>query len=385
MNGCTAANAKIVFLFLGFSNCDVEICGGHVDAWDLDRRSRDPKLPQLQREACATQCPNLNNPDPVMFPQAWNRAFRGMAWDGYEQPSFLEQIYPLPPNPQLVGPSIVVFNGALGGQDLKRWDPTSLGYFYDEAHDCPYNLYTNYDPECNFTRVSLALAANGFNDKQVQAVFIKSADGFPMCSLGYNDACTGTETTYDYLVAEQHLGNIVRYLKCCKFNPQGGVPQPRYPNLKQVFVTSRIYGGYANGPHKGNAMTCLNPEPFAYELGFGVQRLITAQIRQTAGITVPSDTYAGTLDYTVAPWVNWGPYLWANGNIPRGDQLVWCNAQGDLQCGQEHDVLWDPTDDPLDREFGDYTHPTGDAVGKVAGKLVNFIQTSAWITPWIGR
>jgi hypothetical protein len=50
-------------------------------------------------------------------------------------------------------------------------------------------------------------------------------------------------------------------------------PLPRYPNLQQVFVTSRIYGGYANGTAHG----CLNPEPFAYEEGFAVQRLIADQ------------------------------------------------------------------------------------------------------------
>jgi hypothetical protein len=63
---------------------------------------------------------------------------------------------------------------------------------------------------------------------------------------------------------EECLGDIARYLKCCDLV----TGYPRYPNLQQVFITSRIYGGYANGQQYGN--TCENPEPFAYEGGFAV-------------------------------------------------------------------------------------------------------------------
>jgi len=120
-----------------------------------------------------------------------------------------------------------------------------------------------------------------------------------------------------------------------------------------------------------------------------VQRLITAQIRQAAGITTPSDSNAGQLDYTVAPWVDWGPYLWASGETKRSDLLNWCSGQNDLNCLQEQDVLYDPTDDST--EFGDYTHPTGEGVGKVAKQLRIFIGQdpdhvkpgSPWVTPWI--
>lgn len=119
---------------------------------------------------------------------------------------------------------------------------------------------------------------------------------------------------------------------------------------------------------------------------FGVQRIITAQIRQVGGITNPSDSYSGEVDYTTAPWFDWGPYLWAYRTTPRNyDQLVWCNGQFLTQCnnGNERDVLYGDLLNPT-TYWGDYTHPTGLGVQKVAGQLVNFIKTSPWITPWIG-
>jgi hypothetical protein len=234
------------------------------------------------------------------------------------------------------------------------------------------------------------LATNGYTEAQVQSVFIKSGEEFPTCELSRTYCNAGDME--DAYWAETYLGDIVQYLKCCKATPPGtNIPAaPRYPNLKQVFVTSRIYGGYANGA-SGGANTCLNPEPFAYELGFGVQRLVTAQIRQTAAITTPVDTYAGQLDYTVAPWVDWGPYLWASGTIPRNyDQLVWCDGQGNNTCpSSQKDVLYD---DPMHAQyFGDYTHPTGQGVAKVANQLLIFIGKdpqgiklgSPWVMPWI--
>lgn len=166
-NGCDDhSSPKIVFLFIGFSNCDVEICGGHADAWDATRTQL--MEPPLAGQACATQCPNLGNPN---FPYAWNKAFYlnsagQLQWDGYDQMSLLRQVYP-PSGPSLVGPSVVVFDGALGGQTLEKWDPTSIGYYANPINICTYNQFTNYDPECNYTRVQSALSLNGYTEAQV--------------------------------------------------------------------------------------------------------------------------------------------------------------------------------------------------------------------------
>ena len=94
----------------------------------------------------------------------------------------------------------------------------------------------------------------------------------------------------DAYESQIYIGNILRYLKCCKLDPYG-MPGtfPRYPNLKQVFITSRTYGGYANGTEHG----CLMPEPFAYEEGFAVQRSIVAQIDRTTtgrGCQIPGES-----------------------------------------------------------------------------------------------
>jgi hypothetical protein len=74
----------------------------------------------------------------------------------------------------------------------------------------------------------------------------------------------------------------------------------RYPNLKVAYLSSRIYGGYASVP--------LNPEPHAYEGGFAVKWTIARQIAGDAELNF--DAAKGAVR---APWIAWGPYLWADG------------------------------------------------------------------------
>jgi hypothetical protein len=54
----------------------------------------------------------------------------------------------------------------------------------------------------------------------------------------------------------------------------------RFSNLKILYITSRIYAGYAD--------TALNPEPHAFETGFAVKWLIADQIAGQAGIELRS-------------------------------------------------------------------------------------------------
>jgi hypothetical protein len=258
------SDPSIVFLFIGFSNWDIEIGGGMYDIWDS---LNNPQAGQ----PCATFCPNLNNPGGGA---PWNQPP-----DGVAENSLLRQVYPKP-GVQNVGQHVVLFNGALGGQLLPMWDPA--GFYSGHANLCPFTGNT-YDPECNYDRIAEALSDNGFAPNQVQAVFLKSANQYPQYCLNNNLGCqTPQGDIADAYAAETSMGDIMRFLKMGY--PGNNYPAP-YPNLKQVFITSRTYGGY--GPMATGTHGCLNPEPFAYELGFSVQRLVVAQINQTAKPTQP--------------------------------------------------------------------------------------------------
>lgn len=125
------------------------------------------------------------------------------------------------------------------------------------------------------------------------------------------------------------------------------IMQERYPNLKLVYLSSRIYAGYAS--------TRLNPEPHAYETAFAVKWVIEDQIEGDAELN--TDPTRGKVK---AAWLAWGPYLWADGLKPRSDGLVW-------KC----------------EEFAsDGTHPGPAARKKVATMLLKFFQGDPTTTPW---
>ena len=379
-NGCADGTVKpaIVFLYIGMSNLTLEMGGGSKDDWPMDMKPQD-----LYGQPCSSECPNFNNPKtPTM---SWNQ----VTGDPMTQYSVLYQVYS--PSTYLVGPSVVVWNGAMEGETLPQWDPTSNGYYYGNTK-CPTGTD---DPVCEYDRVEQSLKnatgngnTGGYTEAQVQAIFIKAADKFPQCDLNHR-YCNAPITLPDAYQMEIYLGDIVRYLKCCEVN---GINQgrPRYPNLQQVFVTSRIYGGYANGQLYE---PCENPEPFAYEGGFAVQRLIVDQINQVALYPGPVQyDYAGEVDYSVAPWIDWGPYLWASGGNPRNfDGLYWCGGVPQGRCtANNFDVRQGDTTTPLLQiEYpGDYTHPNAFGIQKVGNLLVNFmneITGSPWVTPWINK
>jgi hypothetical protein len=210
--------------------------------------------------------------------------------------------------------SLVIVNGAQGGQSATTWD-SSTDANYDRVRD---------------TR----LTPLGLSEQQVQVAWVKVANPGPTVSLPSGSA--------DAYTLETQMGNIVRALKT------------RYPNIQLVFLSSRIYAGYAT-------TSTLNPEPYAYESGFAVKWLVQAQIGQMRNGGTVVDARAGDLDDdTVAPWLAWGPYLWADGTTARSDGLVW--LQSDLQA--------------------DGTHPAQSGQEKVGTMLLNFFIGSPYTTSW---
>jgi len=199
------------------------------------------------------------------------------------------------------------------------------------------------------------LASAGVAEKQVQIAWIEEYDADPgdagfqtLCDPAVA-GCSNDVTHTEALRFEQQLGNMMRAAKT------------RWPNLKQAFHSSRIYGGYSTTNHSS--------EPYPYEHGFSVKWLIEAQVLQMRNGTI--DPRAGDLNDNngTAPWAAWGPYLWANGDTPRSDGLVWCNGQIGPPCNGEVDFQ------------ADGTHPNTQGQQKVANLLMNFFLGSAY-TPW---
>ena len=175
--------------------------------------------------------------------------------------------------------------------------------------------------------VMARLAAAGATPAQVRVAWVKEAVARP--TLAFPD---------DALQLESYLRAIVMNL------------QDKFPNIRMAYLSSRIYAGYATG------VSNLNPEPFAYQSGFSLKWLVA---RQIAG-TDPGLNYDPQRGAVESPWLAWGPYMWADGLVPRSDALTW-------QCSDLNT---------------DGTHPSAQGQAKVADMLLDFFTTDATATPW---
>ena len=206
-------------------------------------------------------------------------------------------------------PQLTIVDGAIGGQPASAWvDPASA----------------------NWTTVMQRLASAGVTAQQVEVIWMKQADAQPN----------------QYGAFPLHAQHLQGELETISRNLKA-----KFPNARIEYVSSRTMS-YDNTP------TDLNPEPFAYQSGFSTKWMIENQIKGSGNLNY--DPARGSV---VAPWLSWGPYLWANGTTPRSDGFTW--LQSDLQS--------------------DLTHPSATGVRKVADQLLAFFKTDPTATPWFLR
>jgi hypothetical protein len=172
-----------------------------------------------------------------------------------------------------LNPHLVLVNGAVGGMaaQMVQQADTDRGKQY-------------------WIAVDQKLEDAGVTRAQVQAVWIKETNPQQLNVGGF------PKEVQDF---QAQLANIVRLV------------HDRFPNVKLAYFTSRTYGGWArpvNGRGPGNS------EPWSYSSAFGYKWLIEQQLGGDP--TVNYDPARGPVK---APWMSWGPYIWANGEKPRSD------------------------------------------------------------------
>lgn len=217
-------------------------------------------------------------------------------------------------NDPSLNPRVFIADGGISGQDAVDW--------------------TNLVTSTNWSWVATnRITSAGLTTNQVQVVWMKQAIQF----AGTN----GPLPTHAKLL-QTMTEQIVRNAKVM------------FPNLKIMYLASRTRA-YTNADP-----SAPNPEPYAFESGFSVRWVIEDQIKVTNNLN-----YNPTSGPVVAPWLSWGPYLWADGTTPRGDGFIW-------EC--------------LDVNSSDYMHPRtnlpGFGVSKVALQLHAFFKTDPTAAPW---
>jgi hypothetical protein len=202
---------------------------------------------------------------------------------------------------------VIVIDGAQGGQTGMRWADTKTP------------LWQTVDDR---------MKTAGLSAKQIQVAWMKQAEAGP---ANHGEFPKHAKLLQDNLV--KGLANL----------------KAKFPNLRIVYLSSRIYAGYAT--------TGLNPEPYAYEEAFSMRWLIQDQIAGKQDLNY--DPARGTVK---SPLLLWGPYLWADGETPRkADGLIY--VQDDLS----------PSDG---------THPSNSGRNKVATLLLQFLKTDATAKSW---
>jgi len=256
-------------------------------------------------------------------------------------------------------PTVSLQDGAYGSVTACEWTvaqgptttacPSATGVPAENQYDRVQNTVLAVATDAPSAPAGCGTTTNPcLTEAQVQVIWLKDANPSPadnsLGNLSAGTNCSVEITKQPPAVKaeacnyEEQLGDIIR------------AARSRYPNLKQIFLATRIYAGYATTP--------LNPEPYAYEYGFSAKWLIEAQVIQERNGTI--DPVAGDLNISngTAAWTAWGPYLWADGTNSRSDGLTW--VPSDFQS--------------------DGTHPDPQGTAKIVTLLTNFFLNSPYTT-----
>ncbi|MGI8516316.1 MAG: hypothetical protein ACR2NT_14535 [Acidimicrobiia bacterium] len=212
-----------------------------------------------------------------------------------------------------VSPSVVLVNGGIGGEPIDFWlDPAAPTWAEVES------------------RVGTA----GATLAQVQVAWVMLPDrnpfplSFPAEQWSYRDK----------------LQIVLRNLKS------------QFPNVALAYLTSLYYTGYG--------VDHPDIEPIAFEEGFGVKWTIEDQINGVGNLN--ANPAAGPV---VAPWLAWGPYVWANGLGPD-------EAPGG-QAGRADGLEWLCADYEEDG-----IHPSTSGEAKNASMLLAHFTSAPMACPW---
>ena len=193
-------------------------------------------------------------------------------------------------------------DGAIGGYDIRRITDPATDYWQ---------------------KVDNRLKEKGYSRHQVQIVWFKEAEAGSKDDLFPDHALRLKE----------------------KYREAVNILSAYFPNLKMIYFSSRIYGGYAT--------VKLNPEPYAYYSGWSIKWLIEEEIKKTKCLA--------DCKHDTKPFLAWGPYLWADGTNKRDDGTFWT------------------MEDFVEK---DRTHPSAEGVQKVAGMLFDFFTTDQTAKYW---
>jgi hypothetical protein len=231
---------------------------------------------------------------------------------------------------------VVIVNGAMGGRAAVMWA-------YDGAALLPEAEQNRVDREMDLLRMpkedrrgskdtwptlDSRVRAAGLTSNQVQVLWMKHVDAQPglLGAFPAHARALQADMADVVLLAKKH-----------------------FPNVRVAYFSSRTFGGWSS-PNSGS------PEPFAYESAFAVRWLVQAQIAGDASLNF--DPARGQVN---APLLLWGPYLWACGDRPRADGLVW--SLDDVRAN-------------------DHLHPSASGCRKITKTLLDFLKHDEGARRW---